>query len=59
MGPDPPLAPLFRGLYGLSETEVGVLLAVPVLLGSLARIALGLLTDRFGGAGCSPPSCWR
>jgi NNP family nitrate/nitrite transporter-like MFS transporter len=45
----PPLAPLFRRLYGLSETEVGVLLAVPVLLGSLARIALGLLTDRFGG----------
>ena len=44
-----PLAPLFRDLYGLSATEVGVLVAVPVLLGSLARIPLGLLADRYGG----------
>lgn len=44
-----PLAPLFRQRDGLSETQVGLLLAVPVLLGSLARIPLGLLTDRFGG----------
>lgn len=44
-----PLAPLFRDLYALSATEVGLLVAVPVLLGSLARIPLGLLTDRYGG----------
>jgi NNP family nitrate/nitrite transporter-like MFS transporter len=44
-----PLAPLFRGLYQLSGTEVGLLVAVPVILGSLARIPLGLLTDRYGG----------
>jgi MFS transporter, NNP family, nitrate/nitrite transporter len=44
-----PLAPLFRNLYQLSGTEVGLLVAVPVVLGSLARIPLGLLTDRFGG----------
>jgi MFS transporter, NNP family, nitrate/nitrite transporter len=44
-----PLAPLFRDLYHLSGTEVGLLIAVPVLLGSVARIPLGLLTDRFGG----------
>jgi MFS transporter, NNP family, nitrate/nitrite transporter len=44
-----PLAPLFRNLYQLSGTEVGLLIAVPVVLGSLARIPLGLLTDRFGG----------
>ncbi len=44
-----PLAPLFRGRYGLSATEVGFLVAVPVVLGSLARIPLGLLTDRYGG----------
>jgi MFS transporter, NNP family, nitrate/nitrite transporter len=44
-----PLAPQFRELYDLSATEVGFLVAVPVLLGSLARIPLGLLTDRFGG----------
>lgn len=44
-----PLAPLFRDLYALSGTEVGLLVAVPVILGSLARIPLGLLADRFGG----------
>jgi MFS transporter, NNP family, nitrate/nitrite transporter len=44
-----PLAPQFRDLYRLSATEVGLLVAVPVILGSLARIPLGLLTDRFGG----------
>jgi MFS transporter, NNP family, nitrate/nitrite transporter len=44
-----PLAPLFRNLYQLSGTEVGLLVAVPVMLGSLARIPLGLLTDRLGG----------
>jgi NNP family nitrate/nitrite transporter-like MFS transporter len=58
-----PLAPLFRGMYQLSGTEVGLLVAVPVILGSLARIPLGLLTDRYGGrivfpllllAGCVP-----
>jgi NNP family nitrate/nitrite transporter-like MFS transporter len=44
-----PLAPLFQELYGLSATEAGLLVAVPVVLGSLARIPFGLLTDRFGG----------
>ena len=44
-----PLAPTFRELYGLSATEVGFLVAVPVMLGSIARIPLGLLADRFGG----------
>jgi MFS transporter, NNP family, nitrate/nitrite transporter len=44
-----PLAPYFRDLYRLSATQVGLLVAVPVLLGSLARIPLGILTDRYGG----------
>lgn len=44
-----PLAPQFRELYELSATEAGLLVAVPVLLGSLARIPLGALTDRYGG----------
>lgn len=43
-----PLAPLFRETYRLSATEVGFLVAVPVVLGSLLRIPAGLLTDRFG-----------
>lgn len=44
-----PLAPTFRELYQLSGTQVGLLLAVPVLLGSVARLPLGLVTDRYGG----------
>lgn len=44
-----PLAPLFREQFGLSGAETGLLVAVPVVLGSLARIPLGLLADRFGG----------
>jgi NNP family nitrate/nitrite transporter-like MFS transporter len=34
---------------GLSETEFGLLVGTPILTGSLARIALGLWTDRYGG----------
>jgi NNP family nitrate/nitrite transporter-like MFS transporter len=33
----------------LSPLEVSIALAVPVLLGSLGRIPLGILTDQFGG----------
>jgi MFS transporter, NNP family, nitrate/nitrite transporter len=34
---------------GLNETEFGVLVATPVLTGSLIRLPLGMWTDRFGG----------
>ena len=34
---------------GLSETEFGILTALPVLSGSLIRIPLGIWTDRYGG----------
>ena len=34
---------------GLNETEFGILVATPVLTGSLIRLPLGLWTDRFGG----------
>jgi NNP family nitrate/nitrite transporter-like MFS transporter len=44
-----PLAPDFRERYGLSATESGILVAVPVVLGAVARIPFGLLADRFGG----------
>jgi NNP family nitrate/nitrite transporter-like MFS transporter len=44
-----PLAPLFREQWGLSATQAGILVAVPVILGSIARIPLGIVTDRFGG----------
>lgn len=44
-----PLAPQFRELYQLSNTQVSIIIATPVILGSLFRIPLGLITDRFGG----------
>ncbi len=34
---------------GLTETEFGLLIGMPVLTGSLVRIVLGIWTDRFGG----------
>jgi MFS transporter, NNP family, nitrate/nitrite transporter len=42
-------APAFRSELGLSAGATALLVAVPVLLGSLARIPMGMLTDRFGG----------
>ena len=41
----------FRDLYHLSASQTALLVAVPVLLGSLARLPMGLLTDRFQGRG--------
>lgn len=34
---------------GLSDTEFGILVATPVLTGSLSRLLLGIWTDQFGG----------
>src|SRR5215467_240494 len=42
-------APRFREIYHLTQSETALLVAVPVLLGALARIPMGILTDRFGG----------
>jgi NNP family nitrate/nitrite transporter-like MFS transporter len=47
-----PLGPLFRkngDLGTLSESDVALMVAVPVLVGSLGRIPVGALTDRYGG----------
>src|SRR5438552_6602722 len=41
--------PLFREMFHLSGTQAAFLVALPVLLGSLARLPMGMLTDRFGG----------
>jgi NNP family nitrate/nitrite transporter-like MFS transporter len=38
-----------KELLQLNETQFGLLAATPVLTGSLVRLPLGLLTDRFGG----------
>jgi NNP family nitrate/nitrite transporter-like MFS transporter len=47
-----PLGPLFRDqdtLGELTESDVALLVAVPVIVGSLGRILVGALTDRYGG----------
>ena len=38
-----------KELLQLNETQFGLLAAPPVLTGSLVRLPLGLLTDKFGG----------
>ncbi len=38
-----------KAQLGLSEVEFGLMLAMPVLSGSLLRLPLGMLTDRYGG----------
>jgi nitrate/nitrite transporter NarK len=43
------LAPVFKALYALTASQTALLVAVPVLLGSLARLPMGMLTDRLGG----------
>src|SRR5690625_6317146 len=47
-----PLGPVFRdsGIMGeLTESQVSLIVAVPVLVGSLGRIPVGALTDAYGG----------
>lgn len=34
---------------GLSDTQFGLLVATPILTGSISRLPLGIMTDRFGG----------
>ncbi len=41
-------ATTFRKRFGLTGVETGLLVAAPVLLGSIARIPIGMLADRFG-----------
>lgn len=44
-----PLAPFLRQQFGMSATAQGLLVAVPLLGGSLFRPVLGVLADRIGG----------
>ena len=43
------LAPTFTQLYTLSATQKSLMIAVPVLLGSIGRLFSGMLADKFGG----------
>src|SRR3546814_3429341 len=38
-----------KGRLGLSETEFGLLVGLPILSGAIARVPLGVWADRFGG----------
>jgi NNP family nitrate/nitrite transporter-like MFS transporter len=44
-----PLGPRFKDTLELSSFEQSLLVAVPVVVGSLGRIPVGALTDRYGG----------
>ncbi|MBM7572811.1 MFS transporter [Aquibacillus albus] len=44
-----PIATTIQDLYELSEVEKSLLVVTPVILGSLMRIPMGIMTDRFGG----------
>ncbi len=43
------LAPILKERYGLGAAEAALLVAAPVLLGSVGRVPAGILADRFGG----------
>ena len=38
-----------QGIFTWTESQVGLLIGVPVLTGALMRLPLGILTDRLGG----------
>jgi NNP family nitrate/nitrite transporter-like MFS transporter len=44
-----PLAIRFKGQLGLTGFQQALVVAVPVIVGSLGRIPIGALTDRYGG----------
>ncbi|KAB1141002.1 NarK/NasA family nitrate transporter [Streptomyces luteolifulvus] len=44
-----PLGPRFKDSLDLTSFQQSLLVAVPVVVGSLGRIPVGALTDRFGG----------
>src|SRR5215471_12569914 len=43
------MMPVLRKQFHLTPVQVSIAMAIPVLLGSLGRIPLGMLTDRLGG----------
>src|SRR5215467_14671109 len=49
-----PLSPAIQHDLHLSEVELGWLVAIPVVLGSVMRIPMGVLTDRYGATTTFP-----
>jgi MFS transporter, NNP family, nitrate/nitrite transporter len=44
-----PLGPDLQDRLGLSDLQLSVMVAVPVILGSVMRVPMGIITDRHGG----------
>ena len=44
-----PLGPTLQKQLDLSEFQLAVAVAIPVVLGSVMRIPIGMLTERYGG----------
>jgi NNP family nitrate/nitrite transporter-like MFS transporter len=44
-----PLQKTLKTQYNIDDFGISVLIAVPVILGAIARIPMGVLTDRYGG----------
>lgn len=44
-----PMAKTFQTTLHLTEQQVWILIAAPVLLGSIIRLPMGMLADRYGG----------
>ena len=44
-----PLGPTLQTHLHISDVQLALLIAIPVVLGSLMRIPVGILADRFGG----------
>ncbi|MEP1087539.1 MFS transporter [Algoriphagus sp.] len=38
-----------NGIYNWSQVEIGWLLGIPILTGSIMRLPLGIMTDKYGG----------
>lgn len=53
-----PLATEYAKEFALSPLKLAFLVAAPVLVGSIGRIPLGLLADRFGGRRMFAVICW-
>ncbi|MGC8668184.1 MAG: MFS transporter [Chthonomonadales bacterium] len=44
-----PMAQTFKKQFGFTDQQTWMLISVPVLLGSVMRLPLGMLADRYGG----------
>lgn len=53
-----PLSGSYSRLLDLSPTQTSMLVAIPVLVGSLGRIPVGVLTDKLGGRVMFPVICF-